>query len=149
MEWPVEVTLARPVTQLPTGPSWAYEIKVDGHRTVLWRTEGGVRLQSRTGRDVTALWMDLAVAAMSLPPGVILDGEAVVYVAADDGTARISFAAAQSGALSIPRRAKALADQHPATYVTGVRTGSWVGTGGAIGRSRQVGDLCSRRPSRV
>ncbi|MEV7068850.1 hypothetical protein AB0N97_39665 [Streptomyces collinus] len=70
--------LARPVTQLPTGPSWAYEIKVDGHRTVLWRTEDGVRLQSRTGRDVTALWMDLAVAAMRLPPGVILDGEAVV-----------------------------------------------------------------------
>jgi ATP-dependent DNA ligase len=74
VEWPVDVALARPVTQLPTGPSWAYEIKVDGHRTVLWRTEDGVRLQSRTGRDVTALWMDLAGAAMSLPPGVVLDG---------------------------------------------------------------------------
>lgn len=31
-----------------------YEIKV-GALTVLWRTEDGVRLQSRTGRDVTAL----------------------------------------------------------------------------------------------
>jgi ATP-dependent DNA ligase len=113
----VDVALARPVTQLPTGPSWAYEIKVDGHRTVLWRTEDGVRLQSRTGRDVTALWMDLAVAAMRLPPGVILDGEAVVYIADDDGTAHISFAAAQSHALSSPRRARELADQHPATYV--------------------------------
>ncbi|MEU7306325.1 hypothetical protein [Streptomyces sp. NPDC007206] len=51
----------------------------DGHRTVLWRTEDSVRLQSRTGRDVTALWMDLAVAAMHLPPGVILDGELVVW----------------------------------------------------------------------
>ncbi|MFJ3308349.1 hypothetical protein ACIPSA_35795 [Streptomyces sp. NPDC086549] len=70
----MDVALARPVTQLPTGPSWAYEIKVDGHRTVLWQTEDGVRLQSRTGRDVTALWMDLAVAAMRLSPGVILDG---------------------------------------------------------------------------
>ncbi|MFF8024772.1 hypothetical protein ACFZDJ_27455 [Streptomyces sp. NPDC007896] len=116
MEWPVDVALARPVTQLPTGP-WAYEIKVDGHRTVLWRTEDSVRLQSRTGRDVTALWMDLALAAMSLPPGVILDGEAVVYVADDDGTARISFGAAQSRALSSPRRARELADRHPATYV--------------------------------
>lgn len=113
----MDVALARPVTQLPTGPSWAYEIKVDGHRTVLWRTEDGVRLQSRTGRDVTALWMDLAVAAMSLPPGVILDGEAVVYLAADDGSVHISFAAAQSRALSRPRRARELADQHPATYV--------------------------------
>ncbi|MGM0361730.1 DNA ligase [Streptomyces griseoaurantiacus] len=116
MEWPVDVALARPVTQLPTGPL-AYEIKVDGHRTVLWRTEDGVRLQSRTGRDVTALWMDLAVAAMRLPPGVILDGEAVVYVADADGTAHISFAAAQSRALSSPRRARELAAQHPATYV--------------------------------
>ncbi|WP_280882739.1 hypothetical protein [Streptomyces pseudovenezuelae] len=69
----MDVALARPVTQLPTGPH-AYEIKVDGHRTVLWRTEDGVRLQSRTGRDVTALWMDLALAAMRLPPGTVLDG---------------------------------------------------------------------------
>lgn len=61
--------------------------------------------------------MDLAVAAMRLPPGVILDGEAVVYVAADDGTVHISFAAAQSRALSRPRGARELADQHPATYV--------------------------------
>jgi ATP-dependent DNA ligase len=83
---------------------------------VLWRTEDGVRLQSRAGRDVTALWMDLAVAAMRLPPGVILDGEAVVYVADADGTAHTSFAAAQSRALSRPRRARELADQHPATY---------------------------------
>jgi ATP-dependent DNA ligase len=42
----------------------AVDVRVDGHRTVLWRTEDGVRLQSRTGRDVTALWVDLAVAAM-------------------------------------------------------------------------------------
>uniref|UniRef100_UPI002F91BA01 ATP-dependent DNA ligase n=1 Tax=Streptomyces sp. NBC_01562 TaxID=2975879 RepID=UPI002F91BA01 len=89
----------------------------DGHRTVLWRTEDGVRLQSRTGRDVTALWRDLAVAAMRLPPGVILDGEAVVYVADNDGSAQISFEAAQSGALSGPRRARELAARHPATYV--------------------------------
>ncbi|MEU8951890.1 hypothetical protein [Streptomyces sp. NPDC048489] len=112
----MDVALARPVTQLPTGSSWAYEIRVDGHRTVLWRTEDIVRLQSRTGRDVTALWMDLAVAAAHLPPGVILDGEAVVYVA-DDGNARISFEAAQSRALSRPCRARELADRHPATYV--------------------------------
>ncbi|MFC7912098.1 DNA ligase-like domain-containing protein [Streptomyces nigra] len=39
----------------------------------------------------------------------------MVYVA--DGTAHISFAAAQSRALSNPRRARELADQHPATYV--------------------------------
>lgn len=116
MEWPLDVALARPVQQLPTGP-WAYEIKVDGHRTVLWRTESSVRLQSRSGRDVTALWMDLAVAAMRLPPGTVLDGEAVVYLADGEGGARISFEAAQSRALSSPARARELAARHPATYV--------------------------------
>ncbi|MFE2038499.1 hypothetical protein ACFXBB_35825 [Streptomyces scopuliridis] len=116
VEWPVDVALARPVTQLPTGP-WACEIKVDGHRTVLWRTGDGVRLQSRTGRDVTALWMDLAVAAMRLPPWVVLDGEAVIYLADSEGGARISFEAAQSRALSSTRRARELAARHPATYV--------------------------------
>ncbi|MFC9429625.1 hypothetical protein ACFTZC_28755, partial [Streptomyces sp. NPDC056987] len=107
-----------PVTELPTGP-WAYEIKVDGHRTVLWRTGDGVRLQSRAGRDVTAVWMDLAVAAMRLPAGVVLDGEAVIYLpdADIDGGARISFEAAQSRALSSIRRAWELAARHPATYV--------------------------------
>ncbi|MFF3378157.1 DNA ligase [Streptomyces sp. NPDC002680] len=118
MDWPVDVALAQPVPRLPTEPGkWAYEIKVDGHRTVLWRTQEGVRLQSRTGRDVTSIWMDLAVAAMRLPPGVILDGEAVVYLSAGEGGARISFEAAQSRGLSSPRRARELAALHPATYV--------------------------------
>jgi ATP-dependent DNA ligase len=61
--------------------------------------------------------MDLAVAAMRLPPGVILDGVAVVYLADDDGSAQISFAAAQSRAFSGPCRARELAARHPATYV--------------------------------
>lgn len=116
VEWPLGVALARPVQQLPTGP-WAYEIKVDSHRTVLWRTQDGVQLQSRSGRDVTPLWMDLAVAAMRLPSGTVLDGEAVMYLTDSKGGARISFEAAQSRALSSPSRARELAAQHPATYV--------------------------------
>jgi hypothetical protein len=55
----------------------------------------------RPGRDLSALWLDLAVAGMCLPPGVIPDGEAVVYVADRDRT-RISFSAAQPRALSSP-----------------------------------------------
>jgi ATP-dependent DNA ligase len=68
----------------------------DGHRTVIWREEETVRLQARSGRDVTANWMDLALAAFEmLPPGEVLDGEAVIYT-----HERIDFAAAQSRALS-------------------------------------------------
>jgi ATP-dependent DNA ligase len=54
-------------------------MKFDGHRTVIWRDADTVRLQARSGRDVAPVWMDLALAALDmLPPGLILDGEAVI-----------------------------------------------------------------------
>ncbi|MFI6464517.1 DNA ligase [Streptomyces sp. NPDC050538] len=112
MEFPVQVALAELVPVLPTAPGWWFEIKLDGHRTVMWRTADGVRLQARSGRDVTANWMDIALPGMRLPPGVVLDGEAVVVV--DE---RISFEAAQSRAASAPARARRLAEEHPALYV--------------------------------
>ncbi|MEV5449560.1 hypothetical protein ACGFWG_20585 [Streptomyces sp. NPDC048405] len=119
MEFPVDVALAELVPRLPTGPRWWYEVKMDGPRTVLWRLADTVRLQARSGRDVTGPWMDLAVAGMALPPGVVLDGEAVVVV---DG--RVSFEAAQSRAASSPARARQLAAQRPALLITGVRASS-------------------------
>ncbi|MFE9127739.1 DNA ligase [Streptomyces sp. NPDC007148] len=112
MDFPVEVALAQLAPTLPTGPGWWYEIKLDGHRTVMWRTGDGARLQSRSGRDVTANWMDLALAGMGLPHGVVLDGEAVVVV---DG--RISFEAAQSRAASTPPRARKLAEARPGLFI--------------------------------
>ncbi|MFE6365946.1 hypothetical protein ACFVP3_39045 [Streptomyces sp. NPDC057806] len=74
-------------------------------------------MQSDSGRDVTALRMDLAVAAMRLPPGMPLHGKAVASLTDPAGHARIGFEAAQSRTLSKPRRARKLAAQHPATYV--------------------------------
>ncbi|WP_258308896.1 integrase core domain-containing protein [Streptomyces sp. NWU339] len=80
MDFPVDVALAELVPTLPVGAGWRYEMKFDGHRTVVWREKDTGRLQARSGRDVTAVWMDLALAAFDmLPPGVVLDGEAVIY----------------------------------------------------------------------
>ncbi|MFF0736001.1 DNA ligase [Streptomyces chartreusis] len=93
------------------GSDLHYEPKFDGHRLVMWRTAESVRLQTRSGRDVTAVWMDLALAGMQLPAGVVLDGEGIVYV---DG--RVDFSAAQSRANSTPTRARHLAQAHPAHY---------------------------------
>ncbi|GAA3211732.1 hypothetical protein GCM10020256_10750 [Streptomyces thermocoprophilus] len=56
--------------------------------------------------------MDLAVAGMALPPGVVLDGEAVVVV---DG--QVSFEAAQARAASSPARSRELAARHPALLI--------------------------------
>ncbi|MEV6404139.1 DNA ligase [Streptomyces bobili] len=111
MDWPVTVALAQAVPTLPEGKDLHYEPKLDGHRLVMWRTQDSVRLQTRSGRDVTAVWMDLALAGMQFPPGVVLDGEGVVYV---DG--RVDFSAAQSRANSSPARARQLAELHPAHY---------------------------------
>ncbi|MFF5188800.1 DNA ligase [Streptomyces sp. NPDC000345] len=114
MDFPVDVALAELVPTLPVGAGWRYEMKLDGHRTVIWREEETVRLQARSGRDVTANWMDLALAAFEmLPPGVVLDGEAVIYT-----HERIDFAAAQSRALSTPARARRLAEGLPAHFVS-------------------------------
>ncbi|MCX4597395.1 DNA ligase [Streptomyces sp. NBC_01549] len=113
MDWPVSVALARSVPELPTGTDWSYEMKVDGHRMIMWRTGDGVRLQARSGRDVTAAWGDLALAGHHLPDGTVLDGEAVITT--EDG--RISFEAAQARAASSPVRARRLASQRPAHYI--------------------------------
>jgi ATP-dependent DNA ligase len=113
VDWPVSVALARSVPELPTGTDWSYEVKLDGHRMIMWRTGDGVRLQARSGRDVTAVWGDLALAGQYLPAGTVLDGEAVITT--EDG--RISFEAAQARAASSPARAHRLAAQRPAHYI--------------------------------
>ncbi|MBJ6647819.1 hypothetical protein H4N48_31030 [Streptomyces sp. BSE7-9] len=75
VDWSVSVALAQVVPTLPVGPDLHYEPKFDGHRLVMWRTAESVRLQTRSGRDVTPARMDLALAEMQHPPGTVLDGE--------------------------------------------------------------------------
>ncbi|MEB3965022.1 DNA ligase [Streptomyces kunmingensis] len=112
MEFPLAVALAESVSTLPTGPGWWYEPKFDGHRLVMHRTEETVKCQARSGRTVTAAWMDLVGAAQSvLRPGTVLDGEAVVWVGG-----RLDFAAAEARGNATPRRASALAAEYPAHY---------------------------------
>ncbi|MET8417624.1 ATP-dependent DNA ligase [Streptomyces sp. NPDC005134] len=55
--------------------------------------------------------MDLALAGMVLRPGMVLDGEAVIW-----REGRLDFGAAQSRAASSVTRARALAARHPASY---------------------------------
>ena len=74
----------RPGAVLPSGPEWVHEVKWDGMR-VLASTGGrasarGVRLASRTERDATAAFPELAVLADL--PDVLLDGEVVALDAA-------------------------------------------------------------------
>ncbi|MGA5559473.1 hypothetical protein [Streptomyces lavendulocolor] len=96
---------------MPHGPWWWYEPKFDGHQVVMFRDEDTVVLQTRSGRDVTGVWPDLAAAGMRLEPGAVLDGEVVIW-----RQGRCDFAAVQSRAASTPARARNLAGELPATY---------------------------------
>lgn len=81
---PMKATLG----SLPSGDEWAFEIKWDGYRTVVFVDDGQVRLQSTSGRDVSARWPEIEALADSVhAESAIFDGE---LVAVDD-TGRPNF----------------------------------------------------------
>lgn len=59
------------------GDDRALEWKWDGIRVLARAEEGGVRLASRTGRDVTAVYPELAGLATALRADAVVDGEIV------------------------------------------------------------------------
>jgi len=67
---------------------WIFELKYDGVRILAQRNPGGVRIFTRTGRDRTALYPEVAKALRHLPAErFVLDGEIV----APDEVGRSSF----------------------------------------------------------
>jgi bifunctional non-homologous end joining protein LigD len=102
--------------QLPRDDDrWGYEIKWDGVRAITFSEPGRMRLQARSGSDITARYPELSRLNRALSShAAILDGEIVAF--GDDG--RPSFEALQrrmhvSAESSVRRLAKAL----PVTYM--------------------------------
>jgi bifunctional non-homologous end joining protein LigD len=62
---------------LPKGPDWLYEVKWDGMRLLAEVVDGVLTLRSRSGRDVTPNFPELA-GLVDLAPDVLLDGEVVL-----------------------------------------------------------------------
>jgi bifunctional non-homologous end joining protein LigD len=59
---------------------WVYEEKVDGWRMLAYKDGGRVRLLSRSGRDHTRRFHDIATAVSKLPArSIVLDGEVAIY----------------------------------------------------------------------
>lgn len=82
---------------LPTGETWRYEPKWDGHRALVRRRDGETSVVSSSGADRNAAWSWLVDAiAEQVSTNVVLDGEVIAI--ADDG--RHHFG--QVGAAGVP-----------------------------------------------
>jgi bifunctional non-homologous end joining protein LigD len=76
--------------KLPAGEEWAFEVKWDGYRTLAFVGNGRVRLQSSSGRDVTASYPELGDFARGVNARqAIIDTELVVLD--DDGRPRFEL----------------------------------------------------------
>lgn len=94
---------------LPTGAQWSYEVKWDGMRLLADVSERGPRLASRSDRDMTRHFPELASLG-TLAPDVLLDGEVVTLA---DGAP--SFSALAERFHRIPSAAEVAA--RPVTYL--------------------------------
>jgi DNA ligase D-like protein (predicted ligase) len=95
----IEPMLLQRTDQLPTdGSRWAYELKLDGYRTIAARTSDGVRLWSRNGNDFTKRYAAVARGLSKLPTQTVVDGEVVALN--DEG--RPSFNALQNADVNAP-----------------------------------------------
>ena len=99
----------------PDDAGWAYEMKWDGLRALAFMSGGAVRLTSRTGRDITHAYPELA-----LPPGavaarqLVLDGEIVAF----GGGSWPDFEVLQQRMnIGSAAQAKALSAQIPVSYL--------------------------------
>jgi ATP-dependent DNA ligase len=66
-----------PVTKLPEGAMWTWEIKLDGWRMEVVKTAGRVTLYSRRGKNFNAQFGSIAREFAYLPDETVIDGELV------------------------------------------------------------------------
>lgn len=94
---------------------WAYELKWDGLRSLAFLADGGVRLTSRTGRDITHAYPELARAPAAVTAAqAVLDGEIVVLA----GGSWPDFEALQQRMnIGSAAQAAVLATRLPVTYL--------------------------------
>jgi bifunctional non-homologous end joining protein LigD len=83
---------ARLVDALPEGAEWSYEVKFDGYRAVLIKSDDRVELRSRNDKELTYAYPAVAAAGKRLRARkAVLDGELVAV----DSAGRPSFQALQ------------------------------------------------------
>jgi bifunctional non-homologous end joining protein LigD len=77
---PVPLMLATLTDRREFGDDWLLERKLDGERCIARRVGEDLRLESRTGRDLTGTYPEIGAAVMAQTPrALLLDGEVVAY----------------------------------------------------------------------
>jgi len=66
-----------PVSRLPEGPEWTYEIKLDGYRLEVVQSAGRTTLYSRRRNVLNQKFHYVATALKDLPDETVIDGELV------------------------------------------------------------------------
>jgi ATP-dependent DNA ligase len=84
----ISAMLATSAPRLPEGDGWAFEPKVDGYRCLAVVTAGRVRLQSRSGGDMTT-WFPSLIGLAELGADLVVDGE--VACSDEAGVARFEW----------------------------------------------------------
>jgi bifunctional non-homologous end joining protein LigD len=94
---------------------WAYEIKWDGVRAIAYAEGGRMRLEARSGRDITPRYPELRELGRALAGrDAVLDGEVVAF----DGDGRPSFQKLQGRMhLTSEHAVRRLAQSDPVHYV--------------------------------
>jgi ATP-dependent DNA ligase len=70
---PMECAL---VSELPEGPDWTYEVKLDGYRAIGVKSDETI-LYSRNGKNLNKRYPYIAEALAELPSDTVVDGEVV------------------------------------------------------------------------
>jgi len=73
----IEPMECQPVTTLPDGVEWTFEIKLDGYRALAVKSQNKVSLYSRRKKSFNSQYPYLVEALFDLPDGTVVDGEIV------------------------------------------------------------------------